>query len=77
MTPVEDTQRLLKLLGRNLKKIRKSKGVSLEELSYAVEISVNTINRIEHGTYNLLLRELWRLGDYFGESPADLIRKRY
>lgn len=73
----QDTKKLLKRLGKNLHTLRINKGVSLEELSKQVEISRNLIYKMEKGVYNLWLWQLWTLATYFGETPADLLRKKY
>ena len=40
------------MLNENIKRLRKSKGLSQEELAKQVEVSRQTINAIENGDYN-------------------------
>ena len=51
MTKYRDDE-LLKKFGKSLRDIRKSKGMSQEQLSFKANISVNQIGRIERGEIN-------------------------
>lgn len=73
----KSTEKLLKFLGRNIRTIRTRKGISLETISDAVDLSLEIMYRIERGEYELELKHLGRLSAYLGESPADLLHKRY
>lgn len=64
-----------KVLGKNVRAIRKQKGISLEELSDNTDFTVELIYRIERGEYRMRLEHVRRLAVYLGEQPANLLRE--
>lgn len=52
---------IIKLVGRNLRRIRLDKHLTMEELSLATELSVNQISRIELGRINTSISTLYEL----------------
>jgi DNA-binding XRE family transcriptional regulator len=53
----------LKVFGLHLKKIRKEKGLSQEELAHNAGISYNSLNTIENGKLNPTLATLLAIAD--------------
>ncbi|MFO7888807.1 MAG: helix-turn-helix transcriptional regulator [bacterium] len=49
------TNQLVKIFGKNLKKIRNEKGFSQEELAFIVNLDRTYIGRIERGERNISL----------------------
>ncbi len=52
-----------KLIGRRIKELRKSKGLSQEQLAEKAETSQNYLSRMERGTENLTLDMLIKLAN--------------
>ena len=61
------------LFGKNLRKIRKSKGLSMEMLSYAAEMEYSQISRIELGKINTTISTLKQLADALEVEPKELL----
>jgi transcriptional regulator with XRE-family HTH domain len=61
------------MLAKNLKKFRKQKKLSQEKLARLVDISYNTISKIEAGkSKNPTFETLSKLADVFGVSMDEL-----
>ena len=61
------------MLAKNLKKLRKQKKLSQEKLARLVDISYNTISKIEAGkAKNPTFETLSKLADVFGISIDEL-----
>ena len=66
-----------KMLAQNLKKLRKQKKLSQEKLARVIDISYNTISKIEAGkAKNPTISTLSRLADFFGISIDELVGRR-
>lgn len=63
----------LKLLGNNIKKYRKAKGLRQLDLAVAMNISEDYICRVENGLKFLSLRRLFKLADILEVKMSDLI----
>jgi len=62
------------MLAKNLKKLRKQKKLSQEKLARLVDISYNTIAKIEAGkARNPTFETLSKLADVFGISIDELV----
>jgi transcriptional regulator with XRE-family HTH domain len=68
----EDKERL-KEFGKNLKRIRESKGYSLRSLSYECNIDYSDIGKIERGETNITLLTFLQLAEALKISPAELV----
>ena len=53
----------LKELGNNIRVIRKEKGVTMENLSYAAEIEFRLLGRIERGEGNTTVTSLLKIAE--------------
>lgn len=51
----------VKILGKNLKKVRIKKGLSKSRLARKANININTLSRLENGIGNPLISTLYRL----------------
>ena len=49
------------LVGKNIRKIRKEKGITQEQLAYDCNFEKSTISRIEAGRANLTLKTMIKL----------------
>lgn len=68
-----ELQTAKKKFGKNLKKIREGKGMSLMDVSYGCSLSDGRISEIEHGQYNITLGTLLELAKGLEVSPAKLL----
>ena len=65
------------MLAKNLKKLRKQKKLSQEKLARLVDISYNTISKIEAGkAKNPTFETLSKLADIFGVSIDELTGRK-
>jgi transcriptional regulator with XRE-family HTH domain len=64
----------LKALGANLRLIRKSKSITMEELANEAEIEYRQLGRIERGEINTSVLSLLKLSDCLGVDIADLFK---
>ena len=66
-------QKALKEFGENLRKLRKDKGLSLREMSYACSIDNSKIAKIEKGKINITLTTLLQLAVALETPPSSLL----
>lgn len=77
--PVEETinesdaDELTRTVARNVRRIRKEKGVTIEELSEIVDVSLNTIYGWEHARHSMKTETLSRVAAALGIDPLDLV----
>ncbi len=64
----------LKALGANLRLIRKSKSITMEELANEAEIEYRQLGRIERGEINTSVLSLLKLSDCLSIDIADLFK---
>jgi len=62
----------IKAFGRNLKKIRKAKKVSQEELAYRCDIELSQIGRIERGVINTSISNVFIISEALEIHPKEL-----
>ena len=55
MNNYEDT---IKLIAQNIKKIRQSKGLSVQELAYRCDIERSNLSRLEAGKTNMTIKTI-------------------
>ncbi len=66
-------KKALKEFGENLRKLRKDKGLSLREMSYACSIDNSKIAKIEKGKINITLTTLLQLAVALEIHPSSLL----
>ena len=59
-------------LKNRLEELRKSKGISQEELATALEVSRQTISSLEKGRYNPSILLAFKIARYFGMIIEDI-----
>jgi len=64
----------LKKLGLNIKKLRKAKGLSFRELSYACDIDNSKITKIEKGQINITFTTILQLAKALEVHPSKLLQ---
>jgi len=60
--------------GRHLQKIRKSKGISQEELANRCDFPMSQISRIERGTINTSISHVSAIAKSLGINPDELFK---
>jgi len=71
ITPAD--KKVLKRFGENLRKLRKEKGLSLREMSYACSIDNSKIAKIEKGMINITFTTLLQLAVALEAHPSVLL----
>jgi len=66
-------KKVLKNFGENLRKLRKQKGLSLREMSYACSIDNSKIAKIEKGMINITFTTLLQLAVALEIHPSSLL----
>ena len=71
ITPAD--KKVLKQFGDNLRRLRKEKGLSLREMSYACSIDNSKIAKIEKGMINITFTTLLQLAVALEAQPTVLL----
>jgi len=71
ITPAD--KKVLKQFGDNLRRLRKEKGLSLREMSYACSIDNSKIAKIEKGMINITFTTLLQLAVALEAQPGILL----
>ena len=66
---------VVQLLGVNVRRLRKLKGMSQEELSLEAGMKRSYVSDLERGTRNPSVRALGRLADALSVDPKDLLER--
>ena len=72
ITPAD--KKVLKRFGENLRRLRKEKGLSLREMSYACSIDNSKIAKIEKGMINITFTTLLQLATALETHPSTLLQ---
>jgi transcriptional regulator with XRE-family HTH domain len=62
----------MKAFGDNLKRIRKKKGISQEDLAYNADLAYTTINKIERGQLNTGICTVFEIAKALNVAPKEL-----
>jgi transcriptional regulator with XRE-family HTH domain len=62
----------IKAFGKNLKRIRKLKGITQEDLSFSTGIELRQIGRIERGEINTGISSVFEIAKILGVEAKDL-----
>ena len=63
----------LDLLGENIRKYRRSRGLKQSELAIALDCTYEYISKLEHGQRYISLRRLFELADVLDVDVKDLM----
>ena len=66
-------KRILNAFGRNLRSLRKTKGLSQEALEFDSGLSKNVVGNLERGEANPTLTTIKALAKALGVSPKELV----
>ena len=61
------------VVGRNIRRLRRERGVSQEDLADEIGVHRTYMGGVERGERNLTLRSLERLAERLGVSPLSLL----
>ena len=67
----------IKAFGLHLKKVRKSKAVTQEELAFRTGLELSQIGRIERGVINTSISNVFDIAKALKISPKDLFEFKY
>jgi len=70
--PPVRNDKLLKEFGINLRKIRKQKGITQEELAFEIELEISQISRIERGILNSTISTAYEIASALDIDLKDL-----
>ena len=65
-----------RLVGQNVRNLRKRRGLSQEELSFECELHRTYISGVERGIRNPTVAVLAKIAAGLGVTPDELLRKR-
>jgi transcriptional regulator with XRE-family HTH domain len=75
MDPRQD-EIIIKNFGKNLKKIRTDKGLSLRQLADIADMNFGNINEIEQGNVNPMLTTIFALARALEVDPCKLLSQK-
>ncbi|WP_299096990.1 helix-turn-helix transcriptional regulator [uncultured Winogradskyella sp.] len=70
--PPVRNDKLLKEFGNNLRKIRKHKGITQEELAFKIGLEISQISRIERGILNSTISTAYEIASALNVDLKDL-----
>lgn len=68
------TKDIKKILAKNIKKLRKQKGVTQEDMSLELELDGSYIGKIENANMNITIDKISKIADYFGIETYKLLK---
>lgn len=68
----KDKSEILKLFGKNLRKVRESKGFTQEQLANELGLEISQISRIERGVINTSIYTLYQISTFFDIDVNEL-----
>ena len=63
------------IVGANIRRLRKAKGLTQEQLAHEAEMAMRYIAGVERGEENPSLRYLVKIAEALGCEPSDLLRR--
>lgn len=72
--PTPDTEELRRLVGRRLRMLRRSRGITQQMLARSLQVSQGYISEVETGAANVSLDQIARILRALGCSPLDALR---
>ena len=70
--PSKEEQDGIIAFGKNVRRIRKSKNLTMEELANIAEIEISQIYRIENAVRNIRLSTIFTIAKALGVHPQEL-----
>ena len=66
-------ERMVRLMGDRLRRLRKLRGLTLEEVAVAVSVSHSFLSMLERGMVDISLQRLNRLARFYGIAVSELL----
>ena len=66
---------LRKIVGQNIRVLRKEKGLTQEKLAWSVDLTSDYVGNLERGQVNVSLDALGRIAKCLGVEPDALLKK--
>lgn len=63
------------IVGRNIRRIRKARGLTQEQLAEEAGMAMRYLSGVERGEENPTLRFLAKIAEALGVPPAELLKK--
>ncbi|MCD6436160.1 MAG: helix-turn-helix transcriptional regulator [Clostridiales bacterium] len=63
----------MKKIAQEIRKIRKSKGITLKKLSEKTELSISFLSQIERGISSMTITSLKKISDALGVTMQELL----
>ncbi|AWM13892.1 XRE family transcriptional regulator [Flavobacterium sediminis] len=70
----KDKTEILKLFGKNLRKLRESKGLTQEQLANELGLEISQISRIERGVINTSIYTLYQISSFLNIDMNELFK---
>lgn len=70
---MKESNNNLKILGQNIRNIRKNKGLSIEQLSFECQLSRNYISDVERGKRNISFINLNKISKALNVNIKELL----
>ena len=70
---MKESNNNLKILGQNIRNIRKNKGLSIEQLSFECQLSRNCISDVERGKRNISFINLNKISKALDVNIKELL----
>lgn len=69
-----DKEPILVAFGQRIRQLRKSRGLSQENLAFSVGVHRTYVGMIERGEKNITLSNIRKMADAFGISVSELLK---
>lgn len=70
---MKNYEEIIKLIAQNIKKIRTSKGLSVQEVAYRCDIERSNLSRLEAGRTNMTIKTLCLICNALNVEISDLL----
>lgn len=68
-------ENIIKLIAQNIKKIRISKGLSVQEVAYRCDIERSNLSRLEAGKTNMTIKTICLICNALNVEIVDLLKE--
>lgn len=72
---MKNYENIIKLIAQNIKKIRISKGLSVQEVAYRCDIERSNLSRLEAGKTNMTIKTICLICNALNVEIIDLLKE--
>ena len=72
---MKNYENIIKLIAQNIKKIRNSKGLSVQEVAYRCDIERSNLSRLEAGKTNMTIKTICLICNALNVEIVDLLKE--